>query len=111
MKKIISLSLLLLSGICFAQSKAISTKILQEIRPDYDTASHLITTKMYAKDADHMEWVEIYEHQTLFKKFRNAADAKKEEYARAEEAGRQLLADGKIPERMLPLLGNEPVER
>ncbi len=110
MKKIVHLTMLL-SGMCLAQSKAISTKIHQEIRPDYDTASHEITTKVFAKDADHTEWIEIYRHQTTFKKFKNAADAKKEEYARAEEAGRQLLADGKIPEKMLPLLGNEPVER
>ncbi|AWA29917.1 hypothetical protein HYN48_07390 [Flavobacterium magnum] len=111
MKTNFSLILLLLSGICLAQPEHISTEISQVIRPDYDTASHKIITKMFAKESDAAEWKEIYEHETLFKKFRDASLTKKEEYLRAEEAGRQLLADGKIPETMLPVAGNESQER
>jgi uncharacterized protein (DUF927 family) len=109
--KIIFLLSLLLSGMCFAQSKEITTQISQEIRPDYATASHLIVTKMFAKEASGKEWIEIYEHETNVKKFRDASQAKKEEYARAEEIGKQLLAEGKIPEKMEPMLGNETIER
>ena len=110
--KIIIPLFLLLSGMCFAQTNnKITTQISQEIRPDYATASHLIITKMYAKDVNAKEWVEIYEHETTFKKFRNAAVAKKEEYDRAEEIGKQLLADGKIPEKIQPIIGNETIER
>lgn len=112
MKKIYLL-LLLAPLLGVAQPRYAEVKIEQFVRPDYNTASHLVETTVLARAANSYEWIPAYRHDTIVKKFRDTGKAKLKELSRANEAGKRYLAEAAEAEKNkdAPVLGTDVHER
>ncbi|OYU79907.1 MAG: hypothetical protein CFE23_11670 [Flavobacterium sp. BFFFF1] len=109
----IYLILLFVSAAGFAQPRYAEIKTQQAIRPYYNKASHEVATTVLARAANSYEWVPVYQHDTIVKKFRNASAAGQKELERANAFGKKYLADvaAAAKNKDLPVIDTEIHER
>ncbi|AWA30330.1 hypothetical protein HYN48_09655 [Flavobacterium magnum] len=108
MKYLLSI-LFLVPAIVLAQPRYSETRVTQLTRPDHDSASHRVVTTTLLRVANSKEWIPIYTHDTLVRKYRDTGKAKLRELSLAKAVGKKYLEDATAAERNtnLPVLGTD----